>query len=178
MREKSGHQAAAAELAHRGLPLGRGLRRAAALRPIIIPPRPGTAALRSPGNVRREDALTCSSVADARAYLAQPPRLQPSAPATTAASLAPREAANHEGRDLCKSILGGKAEPGRLCSEAYRRRSELNRGQAAVDVALQSQVTRPPFQFPIGSFPQILCLALRISPIRLENKLARDCSVV
>ena len=77
--EKSGHPAAAAELAHRGLPLGRGLRRAAALGPIIIPPRPGTAGSEIARPCRGgEDALTCSSVADARAYLARPPRLQPS----------------------------------------------------------------------------------------------------
>ena len=55
------------------------LSRAAALGPITTPPRQGTEGSEIARPCRGgEDALTCSSVADARAYLARPPRLQSS----------------------------------------------------------------------------------------------------
>lgn len=120
-KRKSGHPAAAAELAHRGLPLGRGLRRAAALgaSSLFLPARGRRAFEISRAMSRRGGRTACSSVADARAYLAsastspQPSPRQPPPPAWHHV----KQSSQITGRDLCRAS-GGKAEPGRLCSEA------------------------------------------------------------
>lgn len=176
--EKSGASGCGCWVGSSGSSSGRGLRRAMALGPIIIRPARGRRALRSPAAGGREDALTCSSVADARAYLARPPRLsrRPGShrrqPGTTWS-----RAANHGARPV-QSILGGKAEPGRLCSKLTGVQwSWESWAVTAVDVALQSQVTRPPFQFPIGSFPQILCWPCGLSQSGWKINWQRDCSV-